>query len=83
MPYGAVDLFEERIVGVETRLMPSWQLMSILLVGGCLAGAGIAAGRTQNPPRRVIVSGAGLAACVAGSIVGWALILWAVWQEGG
>ena len=96
-PYGAEDLFEKSIVvvhvrapdgavignSVETRLMPSWQLMSILLVGGCLAGAGIAVGRMQYPPRRVIVSGIGLAVCVAGSIVGWVLIMSAAWQESG
>jgi hypothetical protein len=98
-PYGAEDLFESQIVveqvrlpggtgtgvarKVTSRLMPSWQLISMLLVGGCLGGLGIALSRRQIPPRRAVVSGIGLAVCVVGSLLGWFLIMLVAWQEGG
>jgi hypothetical protein len=96
-PFGSEDLFESHIIvvsvlapdgkvigkNVGSRLMPSWQLMSILLAGGCLGGLGMALAQWQSPPRRAIVSGIGLAVCVAGSLLGWFLIMLAVWQESG
>jgi hypothetical protein len=96
-PYGAESLFESHIMvervaspggttvegKVTSRLMPSWELMSMLLVGGCLGGLGIALGYRQQPPRPAIFAGIGLAVCVVGSLLGWFLILLAVWQESG
>jgi hypothetical protein len=96
-PYGAEDLFESQVVveqvplpggtgyagKVTSRLMPSWKLISFLLVGGCLGGLGIALGQRQDPPRSAVVSAIGLAVCVVGSLLGWFLIMLAVWREGG
>jgi hypothetical protein len=96
-PFGAEHLFESQVIveqvslpggtgiagKVTSRLMPSWELISFLLVGGCLGGLGIALSRRQNPPRRAVVSAIGLAVCVVGSLLGWFLIMLAVWKEGG
>jgi hypothetical protein len=75
-----VDAPRERIGQVITsnpikRIIPSFQLQGMILVGMCSAGLGVYLSRRRWPRRRVTTSAAGIFVCAIAFFIVWILFV--------